>query len=95
MKSKQFLYILAAAACGAGLAVSTFALFLQAWGGQTVRVLLLLGGLWIVFSAAAHRIITRVIVPVQAERSLRTRASWTAVCLLAGALAIVVVPLPP
>ena len=67
---------------------------MQAWGGQTARVLLLLGGLWIVFSAAVYGVITRVIVPVLSGRSLRTRAAWAAVCLLAGALAIVVVPLP-
>jgi hypothetical protein len=94
LKSKHSFLILAAAACGAGLAVSFFALFLQVLGGQTARVLLLLGGLWIVFSAAAYRIITRVIMPMLAERSLRARAVWAGVCLLAGALAIVVIPLP-
>ena len=94
MKQKQSLFILAAAACGAGLAVSVFAFFLQAWGGQTVRALLLLAGLWIVLSAAAYRVITQVIAPVLSGRSIRTRAAWAGVCLLAGALAIVVIPLP-
>ncbi len=88
MTIRQFFHLAFSLLVGIAFALTTFAGFLQPWGGQGLRVAGLLVGMSLVFGVIASRVLGLYILPMLGRSSRLAAVGWVTLCLLIGQVLI-------